>query len=892
MQEFEHAIGTFFSMLPRVALVTALAVCGAILLVAFVVLAVRLLNMCHLLRQEAAFLELTPPANSDKASLANDQLFAVLHGLEETRQALDKALGRSAVFTPEVASTYEGGIRYLIRVPKKDKHAFEKHAASYLPDAKLKEVEDYLPDESSLREARVLSFRLTGHFAYPLKQYDVLTKIDPDTYLTGALANLTPGELVAIQHVLSPAKIRHAHKLGHKVLHNEAHVSDLGKQRRVFSIRPVLNGINEVLFAVTDGIGEMTSGPSQHSSQLHRGNAQNQQQAAMKLQPARTLSRIEQDLAESVYDKLGQQLFRVSIRVVVVTKNRQRSAAIANDIRQSFLSFQVPRYQSLRARSNFPYKLKGVLRAYQLKHRLPALFNRNACILSASEVAGLYHFPHATAARTDNVIKSMSKTLAAPVALKNGTKLDVVLGRNYHHGVTTDIGLTAEERERHVFIVGGTGNGKTTLMKYAIVQDIQSGKGVAVIDPHGDLAQELLAYIPRERVNDVIYFNPSDLGYPIGLNLLEVPEGLTGDELLDAKDFIAETVVSIMRKTFSDNGTGGHRIEYVLRNTVLTALTVKDATLFTVYDLLTNSTFRKPIVDKLEQQWLKNFWRNEFSRAGDYQQVKMMSGVTSKIGRYHASVSAERILSQPKSTINFDEILDGKILICNLAKGLVGEDTSEVLGISILAKLQLASFRRIKQQRTERRPFYAYVDEFQNFATVSFVEMLSEARKYKLFLTMAEQTTSQQSDQKMVNTILTNAGTIIGFKSNSLADEKQLLHLFNGRVDPGEIANLSAYHFYAKLSGGLEPLEPVSGTTIVLDGAGSEGIAEAVVAASRANYAKKWVAKRLSTGDGSGSGGAVKNAGLGQAKDDADEGSELPAGSEKVPEKQLIRLAK
>lgn len=167
-----------------------------------------------------------------------------------------------------------------------------------------------------------------------------------------------------------------------------------------------------------------------------------------------------------------------------------------------------------------------------------------------------------------------------------------------------------------------------------------------------------------------------------------------------------------------------------------------------------------------------------------------------------------------------------------------------MLGISVLAQLQLASYKRIKQKRAERRPFYAYVDEFQNFATTSFVEMLSEARKYKLFLIMAEQTTSQQDDEKMVNVIMTNAGTIICFKSNSLADERQMLHLFNDKVQPGEIGNLPAYHFYAKLSGGTEPQDPVSGMTIVLDELGDEEVADAVIAASRKNYAKKYIAKR------------------------------------------------
>lgn len=294
-------------------------------------------------------------------------------------------------------------------------------------------------------------------------------------------------------------------------------------------------------------------------------------------------------------------------------------------------------------------------------------------------------------------------------------------------------------------------------------------------------------------------------------------------------------------KTFSDDGTGGHRIEYVLRNAALTALTVKDATLFTIYDLLTDSKFRKPIVAALEQDWLRNFWDNEYGKAGDYQQVKMMSGVTSKIGRYHASVSADRILSQPKSTINFEEILDGKILICNLAKGLIGEDTSEVFGISILAKLQLASFQRIKQKRAARKPFFAYVDEFQNFATVSFTEMLSEARKYKLFLIMAEQTTAQQDDQRIVNKILTNAGTIICFKTSSPDDEDQALRLMNSQLQQGEIMNLPTYNFYIRLAG-TEPQDPTSGRTLLLEDEGDEDIADEVIEASRKNYAIKYVA--------------------------------------------------
>jgi hypothetical protein len=196
-------------------------------------------------------------------------------------------------------------------------------------------------------------------------------------------------------------------------------------------------------------------------------------------------------------------------------------------------------------------------------------------------------------------------------------------------------------------------------------------------------------------------------------------------------------------------------------------------------------------------------------------------------------------LSQPKSTIDFEQILDGKILICNLAKGLVGEDTSELFGISILAKLQLAAYRRVKLRQENRKPFFIYVDEFQNFATVSFVQLLSEARKYKVFLTMAEQSTSQQEEQRMVNTIFANVGTIICFRSGNPADEAMVLPLFSPYVEPGELANLPTYNFYARLSA-TQSQEPVSGETIVLGDQSSAAVSERVVAASRSNYASEY----------------------------------------------------
>ncbi|MCA9330291.1 DUF87 domain-containing protein, partial [Candidatus Saccharibacteria bacterium] len=459
--------------------------------------------------------------------------------------------------------------------------------------------------------------------------------------------------------------------------------------------------------------------------------------------------------------------------------------------------------------------------------------------LSSGELAGLFHAPHSYSAPADNFQKNLSKTLPAPIAMKEKHRSGIVIGQNIHHGVETPITISEHERQRHMYVLGGTGNGKTTMMKYQIIQDLQAGHGIAVVDPHGDLAEELLGYIPENRLQDVIYLNPDDLEYPIGINLLELPKGLTESELLREKDLVTESTVSVLRKIFSEDDSGGHRIEYILRNTIHTALTLPEANLFTIFRLLNDTKFRKSVVKQLEDEDLVNFWKEELGKAGEMQKVKMAAGITAKIGRFLFSASARGILEQNKSTINFESLMDdNKILICNVSKGLLGEDTSSLFGITILAKLQLASLRRARQHSSSRQDFYVYVDEFQNFATMSFVQMLSEARKYKLFLTMAEQSTQQQNDQQLVEVILANVGTVVAFRSGSPSDERLILPLFKPYISEGEIANLPAYNFYTRISA-QNTQEPMSGMTLLSEGQFNSIIAMEAKQLSRKHYSKR-----------------------------------------------------
>ncbi|HUD06946.1 MAG TPA: DUF87 domain-containing protein [Candidatus Saccharimonadales bacterium] len=818
-----------------------LVVCFILFLAVSILLKIRFRR--YLKNQIVVYLELTPPHLGNKKPEATESLFSVLHNLGNTQSFISRLRKPATVFTLEIVASRKGGIRYIVRLDKDSEDIFRHSLATYLPEVQIKTVEDYFSDQLNLTSAQITQFQQKQHFAYPLKSHDSLDVQDPLSYLTGAMTKLEDNELMVFQVILTPTRPREINAMTQKILSNEDLLADLHNNHVSF-FNLLVKGMNKISFAITGLMTEAFHGGSKQSYMYAQAYAHHQQQAMMGLKPARQLTTFEQELIESIHNKLRQSIFRADIRTLVLTNNQFETRQRIKGIEAALASFSVPKYQSLVIRRKALLS-RGDNRVSSFTTRMPELRKKRSSLLSVSEVANLYHFPNAQTNKTENMVKSLSKALPAPLSLKDGSKLDISLGENLYHGSTTTIGLTANERQRHLYIIGGTGNGKTTMLLYGIVQDIKSGKGIAIVDPHGDLAESILRHIPENRLDDVIYLNPDDLSYPIGINLLELTPGISGDDLLREKDLVTESVISVMRKMFSDDDSGGHRIEYILRNSIQTALTIEGATLFTIFDLLNDTKYRRGIVAGLEDKDLKNFWNNEINKAGDFQKVKMAAGITAKIGRFLFSASAKRILEQPKSTIDFDEILSsGKILVCNFSKGLLGEDTSTLFGTTVLAKLQMAALRRARLEQFDRQPFYLYVDEFQNFATMAFVQMLSEARKYKLFLTMAEQSTSQQDQQRLVDIILANVGTVICFRSGSPADERQVLPLFTPYIEQGEIANLPAFHFYARIAA-LNAQEPMSGTTVLLKSDGDRSIARRAIEASRINNAIKYEEPKL-----------------------------------------------
>jgi len=805
-------------------------------------LVAKILKIKRLLGQPYAVIEITPPAFTDKTPAATQQLFNVLHGLNPGRSLFGTLFRQSPIFTLEVVSTRQEGILFRIRVPASDAGLTQQYITSYLPDVKVKLVEDTTHSQD---HQEIVEFKQRRHFAYPLNSQASLEQHDAIGYLMGSMSKLRDGESIVFQIVATPVIMKEADELSTRLMNNEDIIGRLKNKSGVAQagLGMLMRTLGGFGMMVVEGIGDVHHGYSKQRVQYASRSLENQLQVAQRLKPARQLSSQEQDLFEGMQAKLSQPLFMVNIRAAIAIQDSKEKRARLKSIKASLMPLAIPRHQALLARNRHPVMLKQLYRRLLFAYRLPALQKKYQIVLSAAELGGLFHFPHSGSTQTDNIVKSLSRTLPAPLSLKANPKLDVILGQNNHHGNSTPIGLTTADRERHVYIIGGTGNGKTTMLQYAIVQDIAAGRGLAIVDPHGDLVKTLLKHIPEDRIKDVIYFNPDDLGYPISLNLLEIPQGLAGDDLLREKDMVTESVISVFRKIFSDEDSGGHRVEYILRNSIHTALTIKGANIFTIFRLLTDSDYRKRITNALEDQDLKNFWKNELGKAGEFQRVKMSAGITSKVGRFLFSATAKRVMEQPKSSINFDTILDdGKILICNFAKGSLGEDTSELFGITILAKLQLAALKRARLEQEDRRPFYIYVDEFQNFATMSFVQMLSEARKYQIFLTMAEQSTSQQEQQRLVHIILANVGTVISFRTSNPADEQLLLPLFRPYVDQGEIANLPSYNFYMRIST-LTPQEPFSGETLLLPSKGDPEAAIRVIVASRANYATAYKPK-------------------------------------------------
>lgn len=350
-------------------------------------------------------------------------------------------------------------------------------------------------------------------------------------------------------------------------------------------------------------------------------------------------------------------------------------------------------------------------------------------------------------------------------------------------------GIKTDDRRRHMYLIGKTGMGKSTILENMIIDDIRAGRGVAVVDPHGDLAEKVIEYIPSERINDVVYLNPSDIDYPMAFNVVEQVDS-------HLQHLVASGLIGVFKKLWADSW--GPRLEYILRNAILAILDYPGSTLMGVVRMLSDKTYRKKVVASIKDPMVKSFWEKEFAGYADKFASEAVSPIQNKVGQFLSSSLMRNIIGQVKSSIDVRKIMDeGKILIMNLSKGRIGEDNSALLGAMMITKIQLAAMSRVDIPESERKDFYLYIDEFQNFSTDSFANILSEARKYRLNLVMAHQYIEQLGDVVKA-AVFGNVGTLIVFRVGA-ADAEELVKEFTPTFTEEDIVNLPKYEMYLRL---------------------------------------------------------------------------------------------
>ena len=365
----------------------------------------------------------------------------------------------------------------------------------------------------------------------------------------------------------------------------------------------------------------------------------------------------------------------------------------------------------------------------------------------------------------------------------------IFFGETNFRGDKKKFGIKFDDRRRHVYVIGKTGMGKTELLKNMAIQDIRNGNGIGFIDPHGEASEELLSFIPEERLNDVIYFNPSDIGKPIAFNIME-------DVDPEFRHLIAGGLMGVFKKIWPD--VWSSRMEYILNNAVLALLEVKGSTLLGINRLLSDPEWRKEIIDQVNDPVVKAFWTKEFSRYSQRYETEATAAIQNKIGQFISSPLIRNIVGQNKSTIDIRRIMDEKkILIVNLSKGRIGEDSSRLLGALLVTKLQLSAMSRVDISESERNDFALYIDEFQNFSTDSFANILSEARKYRLSLILAHQYIGQM-EEKVRDAVFGNVGTMITFRVGA-EDGEFLEKEFSPEFYSTDLVNLSKQNIYVKL---------------------------------------------------------------------------------------------
>jgi len=667
----------------------------------------------------------------------------------------------------------DGQINFYVSTPLRLQRLVEKQIHAYYPDAEIEQVPEYnIFQKGKYVDIVELSLRAPS-FKPVLRYKEMGEEVDGLNALTSALSKMELGEAAALQIVISPAGSGWQAR-GFK------HIQKAQTVQRTGPLGSVMTPFNL---------------PSQNQSQ-------NQQFNQVPDQPeARTMS-VTQEPYKKVEEKSSKPGFESAIRFVVSANGRVNAEHYLENMVGAFGQFSDPVGNGF-IKKRWPWNMNKELTLKNFVNKMmPAAFGK--MILTSTELATIFHFPNKSVA-TPNINWLLSKKAAAPVQIPTQ---GLYLGKSVFRGVETKVNIGADDRRRHMYIIGQTGTGKSELLKFMAIQDIKAGKGICFIDPHGPAIEDILQQVPPERAEDVILFDAGDTERPFGLNIIEA-------KTEEQKHQIVNNFINLLYKLYDPKRTGimGPRLERAIRNVMLTAMSEPDSTLVEVLRLLIDPEFVKSKLPKLTDPLVRRYWTDEMAQTTQFHKSETMGYFVSKFDRFVTDKLLRNIIGQSKSSFDFRDVMDnGKILLVDLSKGKIGEENSNFLGLVLIPRILVAAMSRVDMPEEQRRDFYLYVDEFQNFTTPDFAQILSEARKYHLNLTVANQFIAQITEENIREAVFGNVGTLMAFRVG-VDDANYLKHQFDPVFNEQDLINNPVGQAYTRLLVKGQPTVPFSMTT-------------------------------------------------------------------------------
>ncbi|MGB0757088.1 MAG: type IV secretory system conjugative DNA transfer family protein [Patescibacteria group bacterium] len=730
-----------------------------------------------------------------------ESLYAVIGGLKPERTFKTRLLGRHDHVSLEMVAR-GGQIYFYIAVPLYLRKLLEEQIHAQYPDAHIEEIDDY---NIFTAQGVTLGTYLTLERAsvFPIKTYEEMES-DPMGILANSLSKVKEHDGAAIQFVVRSAP-RSWRRKGVQIAREMQQGKSLSQVYKPMWMKAVSLPVTALMSVFhSKKKGEESQGDDKY-----------------------TLSPMEQEMVKHLENKASKAGFDANIRIVVSASSQPQAQGYINDILQSFSQYSIYQYGN-RFKVSLPYSKDAFFE--QFIHRD---FNeRKKLVINTEELASLYHLPLPTT-DTPNIAWLTARKAAPPIDMP---RMGLLLGKTNYRGEQVEVRITDDDRRRHMYIVGRSGTGKSTYMENMAIQDIQNGKGMAIIDPHGDFVDHVLPHIPKERAEDVIIFSPGDTERPIGLNMLEAD---TPEEM----DFAAQEMVSIFYKLVPNPDMIGPMFEHNMRNAMLTLMSNKKnpGTLADIPRIFTDTAFQKEYLKHVDDPMVRAFWEKEMAQTPESARGEMLGYLISKVGRFVENEMVRNIIGQSKSGFDFRDVMDKqKILLVNLSKGKVGEVNSNLLGLIIVAKLQMAALTRAHLPEDERKDFYLYIDEFQNFVTDSIATILSEARKYRLNLTIAHQYMNQlvkNNDTSIRDAVLGNAGTMVSFRIG-IEDAETLAKEFQPVFSQSDLINIERYTAYIKLLINGTASRPFNMHTIPPYEGGNTERGKAIVELSRLKFGR------------------------------------------------------